>query len=892
MVRLAMRIYRIKAVKALFPLAIVALVYREGKHELEGIHLVRTMHELKLVPAGTIMQMLVISLIAVSVMSAYDYLIRAHFQLKIGLWSTFRYSWIANTFNNILGFAGLAGVGLRTLLYKKSGVPAQLLTPAIVFLSPLMITGLSLLSWANITGLLPAAGLLQEHHWLTFAVWGMALYLPFFIIVQRSSLFAKWINRGQGRTPWLTVAASVGSSFLEWSFAGMAFWSIANPLLGGVSFTSIFSIYTVAAIAGILSMAPGGIGAFDLVALLGLTQLGYESEQAMAVLVIFRLFYYVIPWIIGLVLAALEIGLQGKRMEERTGPVLEPSLNRWQKIWRWPGEPPFLSDLGVWAIGKLVLASGLILLLSAATPDLVYRLKFTEELLPFPVMRFSHYLSVLVGFMLILLSRAVSLRIHRAYIWTGILLFGGALFAVTKGFDYEEAVFLLIVALILWISRARFYRVRVPFSRLSAFWWLILTSTIAAGYYWLGSHARRGFLKHLPPGILPEWLPQHGHVAFTAVSGLLFSWLLLTLIFTIRPERLAAALPDCSDPAWLRTYLSGTPGNALTHLLFLGDKSLFRSSNGQVLLPYMRVRDKLVVLGDPLGPMSLVSEGISELRQAADRYGLAVVFYQATPAYLPVYQEHGYQLFKLGEEALVKLDGFTLSVPEHTRLLSISNRFRLEGFLFEVAEGEHSADLLKELRNVSDEWLNGQTEKGFSRGWFKEAYLQLSPLALLRGADGRIMAFASLVPGYDGGERISIDLLRFRQHAPEGMLDYLLICLLEWSRSQGYTSFNLGLAPVPGASWNAGNLREEKLARLFFRQGSRGHGLGDFRNCMDRFAPEWEARYLVYPPGLSLQLLLPDLSRLVSRHPDIEKTNGYHAFFSLIASRFKDFPAK
>ncbi|MNP81328.1 Phosphatidylglycerol lysyltransferase [compost metagenome] len=66
-----------------------------------------------------------------------------------------------------------------------------------------------------------------------------------------------------------------------------------------------------------LSMAPGGIGAFDLIALLGLTQMGYEPDQAVAVLVIYRMFYYIVPWLIGLVLAALEIGLQGRKFFRR-----------------------------------------------------------------------------------------------------------------------------------------------------------------------------------------------------------------------------------------------------------------------------------------------------------------------------------------------------------------------------------------------------------------------------------------------------------------------------------------------------------------------------------------------------------------------------------------------
>ncbi|WP_425516978.1 bifunctional lysylphosphatidylglycerol flippase/synthetase MprF [Paenibacillus tritici] len=867
-VRLLISIYRMKAVRALVPLLIIGLVYLEGQHELKQIHLGKIIHDLKSVPVSSILLMLGISLLSVAVMSTYDYLIRRHFRLQLGWFRTFRYAWIANTFNNMIGFAGLAGAGLRTLLYKRSNVPTSVLAPAIVFLSPLMITGLSLLGWGTISGLLPADRLMQAHHWLVFAVWGIALYLPLFVLLQRSSLFAKWINRGEGRTAWLTVGASVGASLLEWVFAGLTFWFIAGELLGSVPPVTIFSIYVVAAIAGILSMAPGGIGAFDLIALLGLTQLGFKSDHALAVLVIYRLFYYIIPWLIGLVLAALEFGLPGKKGAERSGDKVEAPLTLWQKIWGSPGQYTFLGDLGVWALGKLVLASGLLLLLSAATPELVYRLKVTEELLSLPVMRISHHLSVLIGFMLILLSRGISLRVHRAYIWTSLLLCGGAVFAVTKGFDYEEALFLLLVALILWISRTRFYRISVPLSSKSILGWLLLTSAVALGYYWLGSYTHHGFLKHLPPGIRPEWLRQHSNVAVTAIGGLIFSWLLLILLAALRPQRKADALAADKDMLRLERFLAEGWGNALSHKLFLGDKSFFWAQEGRVLFAFARVRDKLVVLGDPLGPMSLLRNGISEFRQAADLYGLSVVFYLATPAYLPAYQSQGYRFLKLGEEALVPLADFDAGGLRNASLRSVRSRFEREGYVFEITEALHSAELLRELRLLSEEWLAGRMEKGYALGWFSERYLQQSPLALLRGPGGILLAFASIAPGYDRKKTVSVDLVRHRKDTPDGAMDYLFLCLMEWAKLRGYGSFNLGYAPLFSASCHSGALQEEKLARLVFERGGHGYGFTGLRMYKEKFGPAWEPRYLSYPASVTIPLLTLDLVRLVSRHPE------------------------
>lgn len=824
-VRLLLSIYRIRAVRAIFPIAIIALVYWEGQHELKQIHLGLILRELRRLPNFAIFQMMGFALLAVAIMSTYDYLIRAHFRLRVGLWSTFRYAWIANTFNNLIGFAGLAGVGLRTLLYKKSGVPASVLTPAIVFLSPLMITGLSVLSWANIFGLLPASALLEEHHWLVFAIWGMALYLPIFVFVQRSSLYAKWINQGKGRTPWLTVVASVGASFLEWSFAGVTFWTISSHLLDEIHFLAIFGIFTVAAIAGILSMAPGGIGAFDLIALLGLTQLGFKSDQAMAVLVIFRLFYYVIPWLIGLVLAALEIGLQGKKGLDRAASSIEPSLNGWQRIWSNPSPYSFLSDLGIWALGKLVFASGLLLLLSTATPGLLYRLRMIEELLTFPVMQLSHYLSVFIGFILILLSRGITQRVYSAYLWTSIFLFSGTVFALTKGFDYEEALFMLLVGILLWISRSHFYRISAPVSRKSTIGWIALTSWIAFSYYLMGSYVHRGFLKHLPHGVEPEWLQRHSHIAFTAVGGLIFSWIFHILLVTQRLHSKADMPFESLNVTQLESFLSRAHGNTLTHLFFLGDKSFFWAQNSMVLFGFSCIGDKLVVMGDPLGERSLMNEAISEFRLAADKYGLVVVFYQVTTAFSSVYREHGYRLLELGEEAWVTLDSFTLDDPQYRDLLNISNLFEQEGYVFEMVEAPHPEGL---LHAIAEDWPE-----------LNEFDLQLAPIAMLRDDKGKVIACASITPGYDQGQTFSIDLIRYQKGASGEVCDYLCIRLLEWAKSEGYRRCSLGMAPMSRGTCQA----------------------------QERFNPEWEPRYLAYPASLALPSLRLDLVKLLSRHP-------------------------
>lgn len=145
---------------------------------------------------------------------------------------------------------------------------------------------------------------------------------------------------------------------------------------------------------------------------------------------------------------------------------------------------------------------------------------------------------------------------------------------------------------------------------------------------------------------------------------------------------------------------------------------------------------------------------------------------------------------------MVSLDNIALSGLKKGDLQSVSDRFEREGMFVEITEAPLADSLLRELRAISDEWLNGRAEKGYSLGWFKVDYLQLAPIAVLRNAKGTILAFASIAPGYDQGLTLSVDLLRQRKNVPNGTVDYLLVCMLEWAKSKGYRRFNLGNTPL------------------------------------------------------------------------------------------------
>ncbi len=71
----------------------------------------------------------------------------------------------------------------------------------------------------------------------------------------------------------------------------------------GIPYETFLAVYVFAALVGIASHAPGGLGVFEATMLVALSAM--PKEPVLGSLLLFRLFYYVLPFILALVLLAL-----------------------------------------------------------------------------------------------------------------------------------------------------------------------------------------------------------------------------------------------------------------------------------------------------------------------------------------------------------------------------------------------------------------------------------------------------------------------------------------------------------------------------------------------------------------------------------------------------------
>ncbi len=350
-----------------------------------------------------------------------------------------------------------------------------------------------------------------------------------------------------------------------------------------------------------------------------------------------------------------------------------------------------------------------------------------------------------------------------------------------------------------------------------------------------------------------------------ATVGVFVAMLAVGLRQLLRPPPPEVEWPDERQLAAAATIVAEQE-HTFANLALLGDKALAWSERRDAFLMYAVQGRTWVALGDPVGPASAGEPLVKLFLEHADDYQGVPVFYQVTREWLHRYADFGLTFAKLGEEARVRLSHFSTDGGGTAKKLRMTLRRVLkDGGTFRVIPPEAiTPALLAEVREVSDEWLaeRGSSEKGFSLGFFDEHYIARCPLALIE-RNGRVQAFANVWVGARRVE-VSVDLMRHRTSAPNGVMDALFTALMQWGKDEGYEWFNLGMAPLSGLEDSPVAPLWAKLGRFVYGHGQTFYNFKGLRAYKEKFDPEWEPRYLAYPGGLALPRILADVSALIA----------------------------
>ncbi len=294
------------------------------------------------------------------------------------------------------------------------------------------------------------------------------------------------------------------------------------------------------------------------------------------------------------------------------------------------------------------------------------------------------------------------------------------------------------------------------------------------------------------------------------------------------------------------------------------DKRYFFSSTGDAVIAHGFANGTAVALGDPAAPnRAAMDRVVREFVEFCGRNGWRIAFHQATHRHIGSYRLPGLVTLKIGEEAIVDLASFTLSGKKMKDLRAVRNRMERTGCSFVAYEAPHSDALLRQLREVSDNWLQreGRRERGFTLGAFNEDYLRNCPILAVRTAAGEILSFVNIIPSGVDGE-LTFDLMRHRLDAPNGAMDFAFLGLIEYGQQQGFTRLSLGMVPWAEVGDSGDAPRRERIVHLLRNYFDRFFASEGLRAYKEKFLPSWEPCYLVYSGDASLPFISLAIIRL------------------------------
>ena len=303
----------------------------------------------------------------------------------------------------------------------------------------------------------------------------------------------------------------------------------------------------------------------------------------------------------------------------------------------------------------------------------------------------------------------------------------------------------------------------------------------------------------------------------------------------------------------------------------MGDKRLLFSEDGRGFVMYGRQGRSWIALFDPVGPADVWPELVWRFVETARQAGARAVFYETSPEQLALYADAGLRFYKLGEQARVDLEGFSLAGGKKSGWRNTLSRGVREGLSVEILAPEDVPAVIERMRRISDHWLaeRGAGEKSFSLGAFKTGYVCQQPCAVMRSGED-IVAFATLMTT-SVGEEVAIDLMRHLDGMPNIAMEFLFLRLCEILKERGVRWFDLGMAPLSGFTESEAAPLWHRLGRAIYEEGVPSYNFKGLRSFKNKLQPEWRPRYLAVAGGAAPAIVLLDATRLVGRRPKEEK---------------------
>ncbi|MEU2078529.1 phosphatidylglycerol lysyltransferase domain-containing protein [Streptomyces sp. NPDC013489] len=347
----------------------------------------------------------------------------------------------------------------------------------------------------------------------------------------------------------------------------------------------------------------------------------------------------------------------------------------------------------------------------------------------------------------------------------------------------------------------------------------------------------------------PGWVD----VTINVLSTLL---LFAVLFAAFRSRRATDPLTE-EDEERLRALLDKQGDrDSLGYFALRREKSVVWSPSEKAAVTYRVVGGVSLASGDPIGDPEAWPGAIEPWLAEAREHGWIPAVMGASEEAGVIYARHGLDALELGDEAIVETDEFTLDGRAMRTVRQAFNRVKRAGYEVRIRRHEDiPAEEMAELLRKADDWRDGATERGFSMALGRLGDPRDGRCVMLECTDGEgeLRAVLSFVPW--GPKGLSLDLMRRDRESENGLMEFMVIELLQRAKEIGITQVSLNFAMFRsvferGSKLGAGPvLRMWRSLLSFF---SRWWQIESLYRANAKYRPIWEPRFMLFEKSADL----------------------------------------
>lgn len=516
-------------------------------------------------------------------------------------------------------------------------------------------------------------------------------------------------------------------------------------------------------------------------------------------------------------------------------------------------------------ISLMVVLIGIIDITSAVIPANLTRWIIVRDFLPIEIIHTSRTLTLLGGFYLVSLGRALYQQKKRAWQLTIMTLIATLVFHLSKGLDIEEVLFSALAIILLWYFKSLYFVESHRTLLLHAFIKslmiiLLLFIYMVTGYTVLhqsfsGTRTFQSYRREYiydTTGVgkdqifainrFAHWFENS--ISFVSMVSLGAS---LLALFSPAFERSRPTKKDITD--LIELLKNSQSDNAYFSLM--NDKTIWFDDNRSHAVAYKKIGKYAIALGLPIGEENTIGTAW-QFQEIITKLGGEIIWYNIEGSASA--SQLGLSTIKIGEDAVINVLDFTLV---GSRLKDVRNAVSRNSKSNIYFQWTTMADITwQDLKLVDDlhrSWVNHKkiSNLTFSLGFYPFPVLREGKILLAKDQAGNLLSVLTFFP-YAQNRGYSLDFMMRSSIAPSGIIETSIVESIYHFRNEGIKYLNLGMAPLANIEFMGQTKLVSTIRNMLLTQFNKYYGYKSLHAFKEKFSPTWISKYIYVKKKASL----------------------------------------